>query len=334
MLPTMSTHQIRRMLRSLLPAAATTPRALVMQHLGFDSAELDTLPAVLGDVGRELGLSLTLDAMGGDVVLAQHDFVSRVAPQVLQAFLEDRPLLTVSRSPAGGGVAQRAYLLHADLVRQLRDLTRRSPAAGDVEAAASTLPPSGYDSDFDSRLHAERLAEADLDPDRAELLNRLRRGLVDPAQPVLRAGYGAGAALEIDFADGCVRLDEMADQRLRVARDVPYLMRGAAPSDQAKRRELDLVAWDIAIAAGDFRLLHSPVNWWHAPLVAGADLDVSRFTRQPRHREMARLLAFGALSPADLRRRARVSLHDLRAFLQGCLFLGLVHWSSSQPGGN
>ena len=31
-------------------------------------------------------------------------------------------------------------------------------------------------------------------------------------------------------------------------------------------------------------------------------------------------------SPADLRRRCRVGLTQLRGFLQACLFLGLVYW--------
>ncbi|MFO1327001.1 MAG: hypothetical protein U1F56_06560 [Rubrivivax sp.] len=331
---TMTADPFRRLLRNLLPPKASAARALVVQHLGFNSTELDTLPAVLDTVGRELGLSLSLDGVGGDVVLAEQDFVARVAPQVLHAFLEDRPLLTVGRAPeADADVARRVQLLHADLVRQLRDLTRRVPATPESDAAATTLPPaSGFDSDFDSRLHAERLSEADLDPDRAELLNRLRRGLVDPSQPVLRAGYGPRAALEIDFADGMARIDELADQRLRVARDVPYLLRGEAPVDGAKRRELDLVAWDIALAAGDFRLLHSPVNWWRSALVARPDADVTRYTRLPRHLEMGRLLAEAPLSPAELRRRARVSLHDLRAFLQACLFLGLIHWIPAARG--
>lgn len=329
----MTAEPIRRVLRALLPGQPRAPRSLVVQPLGFDGADLDTLPAVLDDVGRELGLVLTLDGVGGDLVLAERDFLARVAPQVLHAFLEDRPLVTLARDTAGDA-RRRARDLHAELLRQLRDLAqRKARSEPGSEPHASTLPPaSGFDSRFDSRLHAQQLTEAELDPDRAELLNRLRRGLVDPMQPPLLAGYGRGAALQIDFADGSARVDELADQRLRIARDVPYLARHAEPAAGAKRRELQLVAWDIAVAAGDFRLLHSPVNWWHAPLVAQPSLDVTRYSLQPRHLDMARCLAAGPVSPAELRRRARVSLRELRGFLQACLFLGLVHWLPNARG--
>ena len=86
------------------------------------------------------------------------------------------------------------------------------------------------------------------------------------------------------------------------------------------------MAWDIALAAGGFRLLHSPVNWWHTPLIARPGLNVARYTLQPQHLELARCLAVAPISPADLRRRCRVGLTQLRGFLQACLFLGLVYW--------
>lgn len=328
----MNADAIRRVLRALMPGQAASP-ALVVQHLGFETQDLDTLPMVLDDIGRELGLALTLDGVGGDVVLADRAFVARVAPQVLHAFLEDRPLVTVTHvAGTPEDLLRRTSRLHAEIVRQLREIAGSGarPAAADLRA--STLPPSsGFDADFDSKLHAQQLAEAELDPDRAELLNRLRRGLVDPLQPVLHASYGADASLVIDFAIGLAQVDERADQRLRVARELPYLARRSAPGKLAKTRSVNALAWDLALAAGDFRLLHSPVNWWHAPLLAQTAFDVMPYTRLPRHLDMARCLAAGPLSPAGLRRQARVSLRELRGFLQACLFLGLVHWLP-QPG--
>ena len=322
----------------MLPGGEPRRPALVVQHLGFECSDLGTLPALLDEVGRELGVDLKLDGISGDVVLAKQAFIARVAPQVLNAFLEDRPLLTIAgvqasaADAAGTATAAEARRLHAELVRQLQHL-QGLQGLGEIRRAApdvpSTVPASDFDSQFDTRQHADQLAQADLDPDRAQLLNLLRRGLVDPSQPGLSAGYGRQAALLIDFATGVALVDELADQRLRVTRDVPYLARGAAPGPQAKSRELDLVVWDIALAAGGFRLLNSPVNWWHTPLMAQPQLNVSRYTLLPQHLELARHLAHGPVSPAELRRRCRLSLADLRGFLQAGLFLGLLHWLPS-----
>lgn len=330
-------HPLRRVLRALLPTSVQPTRALVVQHLGFECSDLDTLPSVLDEVGRELGVELRLDGVSGDVVLASEDFVSRVAPQVLHAFLEERPMLTLAATPlASRDARRRAQHLHGELVRQLQTLgeTRRAAAATTPPAEGpTTVPNSGFDSNFDSRQHADQLVENELDPDRAELLNILRRGLVDPTQPVLMAAYGRKAAMWIDFATGVARIDDLADQRLRVTREVPYLARAASPDAKAKTRDLDQVVWDIAVAAGDFRLLHSPVNWWHTPLIAQPRLSVARYTLLPQHLEMARCLAAGPIAPADLRRRCRVSLGDLRAFLQALLFLGLAYWMPSASAG-
>ncbi len=322
----------------MLPGGEPRRRALVVQHLGFECSDLDTLPAMLDEVGRELGVDLKLNGVGGDVVLAKQAFVSRVAPQVLNALLEDRPLLTITGvRPAvkanGGSRSAEARRLHTELVGQLQNVqglqSLNEIRRADASEPPTAVPASGFDSQFDSRQHAEQLSQADLDPDRAQLLNLLRRGLVDPGQACLSAGYGPQAALLIDFATGVALVDELADQRLRVTRDVPYLARGATPGSRAKTRELDLVVWDIALAAGGFRLLHSPVNWWHAPLMAQPQLDVSRYTLLPQHLEMARRLSEGPISPADLRRRCRVNLTGLRGFLQAGLFLGLLHWLPS-----
>lgn len=330
----MNAQRIRRAVRALLPGGRGERKSLVVQHLGFESTQLDTLPAVLDDVGRELGVELRLDGAGGDVVLAERNFVARVTPQVLHAFLEERPLLTVAHAEAGPADTWRqARLLHQELVRQLRSVTAGSATEPEsvAVAGASTLPPaSDFDSAFDTRQQVEREVEPELDPDRAELLNRLRRGMADPSQAPLAAGYGRQAALSIDFAARVAVVDELADQRLRVMREVPYLARSARPGAKADVRDLDLVVWDIALAAGGFRLLHSPVNWWHAPLSAPAGLDVSRYSNAPQHREMARCLATAPISAAELRRRCRSSVSDLRGFLQAGLFLGLIHWLSTK----
>ena len=322
----MNTISIRRALRALLPSPDGAAAPLVVQPIGFDDGCLPWVSSLLRQAGEDLGRPLLLDRGRGDLVLAEQAFVQQVTPQVLNAFVEERPLVTLGVTAADmADPVRRASRFHAELLRQLRALPQLEAAAS--LRAASTMPPSsGFDPHFDSRQPGDQLAEAELDPDRAQLLNSLRRGLVDPTQPPLRAGYGPQASMVIDFAAGVATVDALADQYLRLSREVPYLSRGVRPVDGASHRELDLLVWDIAVAAGGFRLLHSPVNWWRAPLIARPKLDISRFTLRPQHRHMARCLAQGPLSPADLRRRSLVSLTDLRGFLQACLFLGLVFW--------
>lgn len=322
----MNTTLIRRALRSVLPRAASPLRDLQLQSLGFEPAQLKTLAAELEQVGPALGLSLTVEVSRGEAVLAETDFVRRVSPQVLRAFLDERPLLVVDRpadDEVAASMAARRRLDH--LSSQLRALAAgHGPAS---LAAASTLPPtSGFDGHSDFPHSADGAPELLLDPDRAQLLNTLRRGLVDSAQPPMTAGYGPGAAIRVDFAQGVVTLDELADQYLRVRRELPCLAPNARPGAVAKQRPLDQLVWDVGIAAGGVRLLHSPDPWWHVTLIANPRLDVSRLTALPQHRELARCLAVAPISPDELRRRCRVRSSDLRGFLQACLFLGLVHW--------
>lgn len=330
-----TSNPLRRALQALRPSRSSPPagrRPLVVQHLGFDGSGLQTLTDVLDGVGRELELELRLDGARGEVVLADQQFVERVAPQVLNAFLDTRPLLTLDGASGGAGddlrdaTRGRVRLMHGQLLRQLQALPGACRSA--PRQARGLDADSGYDSAFDSRSDFTRAIEQAPDPATAELLNRLRRGLVDPTQDALVAGYGPGEVLSIDFAQGVVRVDERADQRLRLMHELPSLagMQAARPVRGARLRDLDLVAWDLAQAASQVRLLHAPDDWWRTPLLALPGLDVRRYTQHPRQLELARELARAPATPSELRRRCRVSMNELRGFLQAVLFLGLAQW--------
>lgn len=330
-----SVHPLRRALHALTRRAPVRPRPVVVQPLGFEGRELETLGGVLDEVGRELGLQLQLDDVSGDVVLAEKGFIDTLAPQVLQAFLDERPLLALEAPTIATAQArQRIRSLHASLLRELQQGPRAAPASAldaDHEPAtgarrAERGGDSGYDSAFDSRPAAGAASGQEPDADSAELLNRLRRGLVDPGERPLVAAHADDAVLSFDFAQGSVLLDERADQRLRVMRELPRLAPHARPGARVKRRDLDLVAWDLALAAHHLRLLHAPANWWHTPLLALPQLDITRYSRQPQHLALARELACAPVSPSALRRRCRVSVDSLRGFLQAMLVLGLAQW--------
>ncbi len=326
-----SIDPLRRVMGAFVTPRRPRPRALIVQHLGFSEAELETLAEVLRGVGRELGMELRLGEANGDLVLAEQDFVARVAPQVLGAFVDERPLLTIDCAAARvHDLHRRARWIHLDLVRQLQRIAQETSA---LTAAGSGLPASdsGFDSAFDSRQPGAA-ADRESDASSAQLLDRVRRGLVDLDEPPLAAGYGPGAVLSIDFARGTVLIDELAEQRLRVTRELPVLDDSAMPGMRARRRDLDLVAWDLAIAAHDRRLLHSPSDWWHTPLLALPRADIRRYTQQPQHLSLIRQLADGPRTPSELRRRCRVGVGDLRGFIQALLFLGIAQWLPAGQG--
>lgn len=316
----MTVSTIRTTLGRLLTGGAAEAPVVQVQHIGFDGADAAGLAELLAGVGRDLGLRLVADEVQGELVLVADGFAERVSPAVMAAFLSERPMVRVDRKLLADSATAREHLRRA-MEPQL--VVRQAAARHGGRADVAT---SGYDSGFDSTLQADRLEDAELDADRSELLSRLRRGLVDPSQPVLVAGYGPGAAMAIDFAVGVARIDQAADQRLRVSRQVPYLGLGVQPGPGARERELDLVTWDIAMAAGSYRLMRAPANWWRTELIAPAQLSVSRYTLQPQHLALARALAAEPMTPAQLCRGCRVSLVDLRSFLQATLLLGLAQW--------
>ena len=323
------------------PTSTVEHRLLTLQHLGFNAAELARLPQILQGVGAQLGLELVLGGGVGEVVLMEGGFGERVAPQVLHAFLEDRVVVTLSATAeiSGDVLANelQAQAQQRQLLEQLRGLVQRRPlgtmlqavqAGQALQVADGALPEtsSGFDSKFDSRMDADALFAPEVDKDRHQLVTLLRKGMRDPSSAPLLVGYGDAATMHIDFSTQRVRLDPLALQHLRLARELPYITPRRELATDVQERDLDLVMWDLGLASRDFRLLNAPLDWWHSRLASPANANVARFTRAPQELDMARLLQTAPTSPADLRRKARVSLADLRGFLQACLFLGQAYW--------
>ena len=323
------------------PCPTVEHRLLTLQHLGFNAAELARLPRILQGVGAQLGLELVLGGGVGEVVLMEGGFGERVAPQVLHAFLEDRVVVTLSASAeiSGDELANelQAQAQQRQLLEQLRRLVQRRSlgtmlqAAQEVQVAdaahaAHAEASSGFDSKFDSRMDAEALFAPEVDKDRYQLVTLLRKGMREPSSAPLLVSYGDAATMRIDFSTQRVRIDTLALQHLRLARELPYITPRRELAADVQERDLDLVMWDLGLASRDFRLLNAPLDWWHSRLASPTNANVARFTRAPQELDMARMLQAAPTSPADLRRKARVSLADLRGFLQACLFLGQAYW--------
>lgn len=311
-------------LRARLHPGAANTRTITVQHVLPYGADVAAVRAALDDAGDLLDLRFELSAAGGDLVLMDAALTERMASQILDAFTEGRPLVTL-RLP--GGVA--------DLVAQLRELpllnqrlvrSERTTAVSSQGAAGG-----GFDSRFDSRLDAALLSGAELGEGQRHVIEHLLAGLRSPLVPVLHASFGPGANLRIDFARRSASLDPAALRLLRVQRELPDFAPGALPGPDAESRSLDATAWDIGQAAGPFPLLNAPADWWRTPLAWRPGARIEAFSRVPRMIELAHHLQALPLPPSELRRRARCGVQELRRFLQAALMLSLVAWQPA-PG--
>ncbi len=205
-------------------------------------------------------------------------------------------------------------------------------------ASVPSLPPSrnnaayagasAYDSQFDTRLDADQLDSSVLQHGHRTVMQQVLRGRADSFVPSFTASYGADANVVFDFRTRLVFIDPQAQRQLRVHRELPQPAPGARATGDAIVRELDETLWDMGIAAGPYPLLDAPSDWWRRPLRWAVDARVERYSRIPRHCDLARCLTQGPASPSELRRYASVSVADLRSFIQAGLVLGLLRWSN------
>lgn len=333
----MSPNKLWSALQARLRRGDPEPRHIALQHVMPSDSDLANVQALLDKVGEALTVQFELQAHRGDIVLMDADLASRMSPQLVQAFAEERPLITLSRLDEGQqmmlNVAERFERCQRELLVQLREipLVRQRAYGGSAAAPSQDAPSQHFDSGFDSRTDADLLAPADMEPPQREVLQRICRGLRMAQAPAFSASFGPGAHMRFDFASRLATVDPLALQQLRVQRDLPWFTEGAKPGPTAQLREIDEMLWDLGLAAGPYRLPDEPADWWHAKLVWTGREGAQRYTRVPRYLELARLLQDTALKPSELRRSARVPLAELRRFLHAALLLGLCRWQPRSP---
>jgi hypothetical protein len=333
----MSTTAIWKALKARLGRAAEPARPIALQHLVLADRDVATVQALLDKVGQALGVDFELQGHGGEIVLVDVDFTSRMSPQLIEAFSEGRPVVTLSGLHRDDerllSTAERFERRQRELLHQLQALAVVRRRATRLAAAGAPPPPPApgttWDSGFDTTLDAAQLMAEEMEQGQREVLRLALAGLRDEAAPPLLASYGPQANLRFDFRAGLVWFDPLALQHLRLRRELPQPAPGAKPGADATVRELDATLWDLGLAAGGFDLLGAPPDWWHRPLQTVKGPAIEGYTRLPRHLEMARRLAAGPVSPSELRRQARVAVIDLRRFLQACLVLGLLRWADA-----
>jgi hypothetical protein len=189
---------------------------------------------------------------------------------------------------------------------------------------------SGYDPEFDSRWPAQRQPGRVPTAESAAFFEAVLKVRTDPQAPPVQAAYAEGGVLIVDGATARARFDAEGWMSLRLHEPLPQLQTHVVPNGELAEHELDLVLWMLGMAAGELPLLEAPADWWHAPLTPVHLQSIGRYTQQPSHLAMARVLAGGGITPSVLRRECRVSEHALRAFVQACLVLCLVWWRPAQ----
>ena len=326
--------------------------ALALEPIGFSARDVQALRAVLGPVGQQLGLRLSLSENFGHIVLLDSEYAASTTPECVRMHQGARPVVrleSVDSAEPWQTAAEVIEHCQQQLLSQLKTLAivrsqsiHWGAAGWDPEAlgadSVSTPPlhrgPSDldgeFDADFDSRLDREHLLSANLDAPRRSLLNHVLISMHKPHAPPLVAAYGPQATLRFDFEARQVLLDPLAQRQLRVERQLPAP--AAADADTLPDplvRDLEETVWDLGLASGNFALHQAPTDWWHTPLVGVAVSRVGRYSKLPRHLELAGQLAGAPASPSALRRRVRTSVVEVRRFVQAGLFLGLVQWAGT-----
>ncbi len=332
----MIAHTLWNALRSRLQRVRSEGSVIALQPVLPSDADLAEVQALLDRVGEALAVRFVLKPHDGDIVLMDAELAARMAPQLVHAFAEERPLVTLHLlqqrlDEAALSPGERLQRRQRELLAQLREIPLvRQRATHATPEATSTLPQpcveSGFDSHFDSGFDTTALMAAEIGDGQRQLLQRVVSGLQAREAAVLCASYGPGAHLRFNFHARLVAIDPLALQHLRVRRELPQPAPGAAPAADAPLRDLEETVWHLGIAAGPFPLRDEPADWWHQPLAWTHGARIEPYTREPRCIELARLLQAGPATPSALRRQARVSVAELRRFLQATLLLSLVHW--------
>jgi hypothetical protein len=327
-------------------------RTIALQHLVLSEREIDAVQQALDRVGEHLAVRFELQEHAGDIVLLDAQRAAQIAPQVVDAFTDGRPVVTLANMQRDDEhlvpAAERLRAREAELLRQLREipLVRQHAArqqrralpvlvGGDSMQSEQSLgttqsgSSTSFDTGFDSRLDADQLSAVELENAQRVLLRSVLHGMRTAHSEPLNASYGDNAHLRFDFAAQRVHVDALAEQYLRVQRELPHAVPSARPQPHASVRDLVEVVWELGLACGPCHPMGAPAQWWHEPLTLREDARIDRYTRHPRYLAMALQLAAGPVSPSALRSRARVSVAELRRFIQACLMSGLVHWGAT-----
>jgi len=348
----MSTGALWTRIRRKIGSAGPRQQTITVQYIGVPAQDVDAMQSMFDVLGQQLSVTLELKPDSGEMVLLQLKSGTRVTAEHIHALTGGRPAVFITKQNDAAeqlsSTSERFAVHQRVLLPQLTELplVRRRSA---LRSPAGTLPqdsrrdalPSGsgvplstsFSSALDSTPSAAPPSTEDTDPAQLEVLQQVLRGLADPATPMLKASYGPNAHLRFDFGIGLVTIDALAQQHLRVRRELPRPAPEAQLHPDAMVRELDETVWHLGLASGHLPLVGEPADWSQTALAVSPESNIERYTKMPRHLEMARRLMHSPVTPAELRRHAHIGVPDLRSFLQACLFLNIIRWVDPSEAG-
>jgi hypothetical protein len=237
----MNQHSMWAQLLARVGRRAGRP-SLRLQAVGLTDAQIRQLRPLCTRIGEALDLLLEVDARQGDVAVTDRAFARCTPPQQLARLVEARPLLTCDLAPpvdAGAGGLALFERRQRELLAQLRELPlvrSRSPQFGASGWAPDVVEASAVPSSFGSVATGPDAPP--LSVNQQQLVTWLLRGPIDPEIQPLRLSYGPEAMIRVDFAQSFALVDPLAQQALRVRREVPDLTAEGVPGADAIEREL------------------------------------------------------------------------------------------------
>lgn len=299
------------------PMNSTKP-TLRLQHLTLPAQRLAALQPVLDRVGNKLGVNLLWDSEDGELLVVERGAMA-LGESLLGELSAGRPVLWLDEGLDDdflAGIVRQAF---AEALEGLLQSPSSLPqvSAGPVGMVGSDWSPL-------SAIPKQQSSAAD----ELACISRLHQLARDGARGTpLALGYPDHGAFVIDPCSALAFVDVGALAHLRASRRLPQVLDSTPVLLAPKRRPLDVLLWELGLAAAHCAPPEAPADWWQHPLEGLSALqDLRRYTLDTHHLAMARLLRLWPHSPAQLRQHSGAAPASVQGFVQAVLLLRLAFW--------
>ena len=290
---------------------------ILLQQLHLGPNGLQVASQVLALLEPSFGTELRLDPDQGELLLMPTAELRELPAGLLAALADGRPVIGVDDP---GPDAFSAGLSRQALRQALEVALLQRLGSHDSEPHT----PSMVASDWSPLVRGRERAEPPSPAQQAAFAALCEQ--VDQPTGVLRLALPDCGAFQLDFVRGQARVDVAARRRLSEQMVLPVIGQ-ALPGRESRGVALDLLLWELGLAAHRITPPLAPAHWWTHPLESLQVQQVPRYSLDPQMLKMARRLAAWPQSPAELRHATRTSLERVCGFVQAALLLRLVHWT-------